>query len=328
MVCKVCSLKSAMKNNQVYLDPQNVEGSMQQLDRFYRLDETTTETLRRIVECYPKPVIMYVDEANAPMVVASPLDDLFTFNTETGELVLFSADPGTFVDALIEMWMFISGFDTLLGDDDYWKIEFAIGAWKPVRDNIKRNLNIPVSDEVLGVVGLPPEPDEAPLEDAYPFKTLVSTLNFVSFTQMIRLAGRRDIRVHFPDGTDQRVREVYRAMRRAIQQVGMDLGIEDVALFNRRLRTKLQMIERRFQPKDLPMPKGWNAFTQDHDAASGPEGRSDSDDSNEVGLMLGPPDEDEPAFGRLNGPPIESDDPDRKLAEGPFGAFIDTLFDD
>ena len=316
-----------MKNNQVYLDPQNVEASMQQLDRFYRLDDATTETLRRIVECYPKPVIMYVDEANAPLVVASPLDDLFTFNTETGELVLFSADPGTFVDALIEMWMYISGFDTLLGDDDHWKVEFAIGAWKPVRDNIKRQLNIPVNEDILGVVGLPPEPDEAPLEDPYPFKTLVSTLNFVSFTQMIRLAGRREIRVHFPDGTDPSVRDVYRAMRRAFRQVGLDLGIDDADQFNRRLRTRLQIIERRFNPGNLPMPANWNAFLQDRDAASG---TSDSDDSEEVGLMLGPPD-DEPAFGRLDGPQIDADEPDemeRRLADGPFGAFIETLFDD
>jgi hypothetical protein len=113
------------------------------------------------------------------------------------------------------------------------------------------------------------------------------------------------------------------------------LGIEDVAQFNRRLRTRLQIIERRFNPKDLPMPANWNAFTQDRDAASGEEGKSDSDDSEEVGLMLGPPD-DEPTFGRLDGPQIESDEPsfetfddtERRLADGPFGAFIETLFDD
>ncbi|NJL93139.1 MAG: hypothetical protein HC915_05140 [Anaerolineae bacterium] len=55
-----------MKNNQVYLDPHDVERSMQQLARFYHLDQPTLDMLRRVVQRYPRPVIVYVDEANAP----------------------------------------------------------------------------------------------------------------------------------------------------------------------------------------------------------------------------------------------------------------------
>src|SRR5688500_10373212 len=111
-----------MKNNQVYLDPHNPEQSMQQLNRFYRLNETTLRMMRRVIERYPKPVILYVDEANAPLFAQSPLDDQFTFNTQTGELVLFSPDPMTFIDAIIEMWMYVSGFETMMGAEDYWKV--------------------------------------------------------------------------------------------------------------------------------------------------------------------------------------------------------------
>jgi hypothetical protein len=323
-----------MKHNQVYLDPNDVDGSMRQLDRFYRLDNKTIETLRRILEHYPKPVIVYVDEANAPYLAASPLDDLFTFNPETGELVLFSADSDTFINALIEMWMYVTGFETMMGDDDFWKVEFAIGAWKPVRDSIKRRLKIDIKHEITTVVGLPPEPEETPLEDPYPFLTLVSTLNIISFTQMIRLAGREEVRVHFPLGTSPKVIEVYRIARRAMHAVGDGLDIQDVEEFNRRLKSQLDSLERRYRPGQLPLPAGWQFSGEDREADSSPP---PDEDEGAGQVLLGPPDDEAP-FGNLPNAadpwsgalfaPSEDDEVDQRIAKGPFGQFIDTLFDD
>lgn len=322
-----------MKNNQVYLDPKNIAHSMKQLMRFYRLDYKTMDMLRRIVEKYPKPVILYVDEANAPLMAHSPLDDPFTFNTETGELVLFSAKPEVFVDALIEMWMYISGFETLLGDDDHWKIEFAIGAWKPVKNTIKRRLGIPVMEDISLVVGLPPDPDEAPPEDPYPFRSLTATFNRVAFEQMIRLAGRAEVQVHFPPGTHPQVIEVYQVMRKAMYHVAANLGIDDAQTFNQRLHVALTELEKRYHPKDLPEPPiSWLSQTS-RDAASGEENPSRSEDNEaSTAILLGPPEDDEESpFGRL---PTKGSDPDDmtavdlRLRNGPFARFIDTLFED
>lgn len=344
-----------MKNNQVTIDPNNVDASLRQLNRFYRVDDETLQMLRRVIEQYPKPIIMYVDEANAPLFAHSLLDDLFTFNMQTGELILFSADPHTFIDAIIEMWMFVEGFQTLMGDKDYWKVEFAIGAWKPVKNNIKEQLGIPVQRRFLGFVGLPPELEDAPMEDPYPFKTLVESFNLIAFTEMVRFAGRDDIRVHFPDGTASEVKEAYYAVRRAVREVGSDLGIADVDAFNQRLIDKIEEISERFEPHKLPIPEEWKALNQDMDAASGAEGKTDEDESeSNIALLLGPP-KDEPEIGQLlssdnpddetprdenaDEPDMDTDSPfddldeeqrrlDRKLANSPFADFIETLFDD
>lgn len=321
----------SMKNNQVYLDPENVDSSMHQLERFYRLDQKTLQMLRRVVQRYPRGVLVYVDEANAQSMMLSPLDDLFTFNGETGELVLFSADATTFINGLIEMWMYVVGFDTMMGGTDHWKVEFAIGAWKPIRDNLKRQLDIPVHHQVMVEVGQPPDPQDALPDDPYPFKTLVSTFNIIAFTQMIRFAGRDDVKVHFPPGTDPRVIETYYTMRSAMKAVSAGLGIEDVEEFNRRLHHRVQQIHDQYHPDTLPMPQGWEFLEDGHEAAS------DYDDNpeNANNIMLGPTDDDSP-IGQLPPPsswgqrktPKSQREVDQKLEQGPFGQFIDKLFED
>src|SRR5262245_20816945 len=49
------------------------------------------------------------------LVQVSPLEDPFTFDMETDELILYTDNPATLVDAIIEMAMFLSGFNTLIG---------------------------------------------------------------------------------------------------------------------------------------------------------------------------------------------------------------------
>lgn len=338
-----------MKNNQVYINPADPEGSMRQLQRFYRLDDKTLRMVRRVVEHYPKPIILYVDEANAPLMANSFLDDLFTFNTETGELVLFSSDPQTFIDATIEMWMYISGFETLMGSDGLWQTEFAIGAWKPVRDNIKGALGIPNQRDIQAIVGLPPDPDEAPLEDPDPFKTLVSTMNLIAFMQMIRLAGRGEVRVQFPPETHPSVIEAYFDAKYAIQRVGKGLTVRDAETFNTRLAAEVRRIEEKYKPDQLPLPAGWD----DGDDRAFPSDDNRTDDGSEEAIALSPESEDEPSIGKLltdwtrkDDAEIEEEfdrefeqwlepnstelfDPTIEALKGsPFEAFIETLFDD
>jgi len=318
-----------MKNNQVYLDPHNLTVSLARLAYFYPLDPQTLDILERILRHFPKGVIVYVDEANAPLQGLSELDDPFTFDTETGELILFSAEAPVFIDALIEMWMFIMGFETLMGSEHYWHVEMAIGAWKGVKNNLKAQLGIPIQTQKRGIFGLPPSPEEAPLEDPYPFRTLVASLNILSFTQMIRLAGREQISVHFPRGTDPKVIEVYYTARTHLREISQGLGVQDAAEFNRRLKAKIAYFTERYQPQNLPTLEEWNA-SQDK-----PSAHQDALPDNAGGVLLGPP-SDTNEIGDLPlakaAPQAASKDDmreiDARLAASPFASFIETLFDD
>lgn len=248
---------SDLKQYRVYLDPNDLEAATRELSRVYDLDVHTLQVLRRILVLCPRPVLLYVDEVSASLYGDMPLVDKFTFNMQTDELILFSRDPITLIDALIEMAMYVVGFVTMIGVDDHWKTEFTIGAWKPVRNRVKRQLGIPVMDEPQWIVGLPPSQEEAPLEDPYPFRTLVSELDIVSFTQMVRLAARNDVEVNFPGGSDPRVIQVYIRMKTAMNQVADGLYMDDWREFNHRLRQMVQDLEDEYQPQTLPAPLWW-----------------------------------------------------------------------
>ncbi len=307
---------SDMKQNRVYLDPEDIDESLRQLRRIYDLDAETLEMLRRVMELYPRPVLLYVDEANAPLYSQIPLMDKFTFNLQTDELVLFSRDPMTFIDALVEMAMYAAGFATLMGVDEQWKVEFVIGAWKPVKNRIKRRLGIPVNDEPQWVVGLPPPPDEAPPEDPYPFRTLVSQLDLASFTQMVRLGARDDVEVNFPSGTDPRVIQVYIRVKTAMYQVAEGLTLDDWREFNRRLLQMIQELEEEYQPHNLPVPVWWRQILDRAHPEEGPTpvGQGERDGIN------GPVD---PA-NNLPAPDAAGPKSDEW---NPFAAYLDQLFD-
>ncbi len=301
---------SNLKQNRVYVDPGDPEAALQQLARVYALNEETLAMLRRVIALYPRPVLLYVDEANAPIWSRDPLADKFTFNMETDELVLFSRDPMTFVDAMIEMAMYVAGFSTMMGVDAIWKVDFTIGSWKPVKNHIKRQLNLPVWDTPQWIVGLPPSPEEAMLEDPYPFRTLVSQLDLASFSQMVRLAARDDVEVNFPTGADPRVIQVYIRMKTAMHQVADGLGLADWREFNRRLLRTVQELEEEYQPHKLPVPLWWRE-------------RKDTDAPKEEPVLAGEGDAGEA------GPPGEPKEPEAgEKPWDPFEAYIDQLFDD
>jgi hypothetical protein len=118
---------------------------------------------------------------------------------------------------------------------------------------------------------------------------------------------------------------------------GDGLDIQDAEEFNHRLKSQLDSLERRFRPGQLPLPAGWQFLGEDKEADSSPPPNEDNADGQ---VLLGPPDDESP-FGDLPtsdnawlddlfAPPEEDDDDevDRRIAKGPFGKFIDTLFED
>ncbi len=299
-----------MSSSHVRLDPQDVEGSLRQLAQVFRLDAATLALVERVIPLCARTFDMYLDDVQASYLGDLALADRFTFDIETDELVLFSPDANTLIDALIEMAMYLAGFLTMIGGDDIWVLEFTIGAWKPVKNRIKRGLGIPVRDRPSGVVGLPPPPERAPDDDPYPFRTLVSRYTLTSFQLMVRLAARDEITVYFPPETHPKVLAAYVYMRRAMQDVAKGVGIEDHAVFNSRLLHEIQRLENLFHPGQLS-PEGWL-----HRSAGSSTGTSSMpDQAEQLGLFS----------SRDDIAPPDPDDPPRT---NPFESFIDQLFPD
>lgn len=240
-----------MVYQRVTLAPTDLDNSIQRLSEVYNLEMPLLSTLRRIVALFPRSVEMYLDEIRAGVYSTLPLADRFTFDIETDDLILFASDPETFIDAMIETAMYLTGFSTMIGNEEAWVIEFTIGAWKPVKNRLKRQLGIPVRDKPSGIAGLPPAPDKAPGDDPYPFRTLVSRFDRDSFYQMVVLAAREEITVYFPPETHPKVLAVYVYMRRAMQEVAKGIDITDHTQFNANLLTEIQRLENLFHPRAL-----------------------------------------------------------------------------
>lgn len=289
---------SNMHHKCVTLDPKNLELSIQQLADTYELDSHTLAIAQRIVSLYVRPVTVCMDPANTILYENLALADKFTFDMETDELVLFAQDPDTVINALIEMAMYMAGFSTLLGNDEEWVIEFAVGAWKPVKNRIKRQLGIEVHEKPRGVVGLPPAPDQHAPSDPYPFRTLVSSYDLGSFYQMVILAARDDIAVYFPPEAHPKVLAVYVYMRRAMQEVAQGVTLGDYQTFNERLIETIRRLETLFDPANLPPP--------------GTRNHSSTADSDRLGMF--PND--------LTSSHTSTAQPD------PFESFIEELFSD
>lgn len=230
------------------LDPQYPEFSVQQLDEVCDLHPETLLGLRRVIALYPRLTYLTLDE----QAVDRPegLGDPFTFDTEHDELVLFSRDEAACVDGLVELAMYLSGFATLLGEAEDWVVEFAIGAWRSVRNNLKRDFDLPLSEHVVGMVGEPPAPDanaDTPAE-AHPFHTLVSSFGTSSFYTMILLAGHQEIAVYFPPQTNPKVLAAYIYARRAMHEISRGIGLGDHEEFNRRLLDSIHRLTALFWP--------------------------------------------------------------------------------
>ncbi len=163
-----------------------------------------------------------------------PLVDAFTFDLERDWLMVYKSDPEVLIDAIIEMAMFLRGFNTAIGTDGPWRVDLTIGAWRVVRQNIKRLLMIPDTVPQFAV--------ELPVNT-------VAQLDQVTFAGMVFLAGQVHTQVRFPPEAARNVVEAYHRLRRIILTVGLGLGLDDVRTFNQRLVRALLHIESVLLPK-------------------------------------------------------------------------------
>ncbi|NLX09277.1 MAG: hypothetical protein GXY36_06440 [Chloroflexi bacterium] len=297
-----------MNRDNVILDPGDLEGTLRRLALAYDLTPDVLEMVAQVLAIYPCSARVRYDEAAALLYQGISLTDKFTFNIETDDLIVFDDSPETLIDALIEMAMYLTGFSTMLGNEEEWVVEFTAGAWKLVRNQIKRRLDLPVSDEPRAIVGQPPKATGPSAGDPYPFRRLVSQYHLGSFYQMVVLAARHDVQVYFPPETHPKVLAVYVYMRRTMQEVAQSLDIPDYQEFNQRLIQAVQRLHHLFDPANLPPPGAEG--TQHLHQLPAPR-----DESGPKGLLL---------------PRVQSPTHDAPQSEkhDPFAAFIEELFAD
>jgi hypothetical protein len=154
---------------------------------------------------------------------------------DTDELIIFSDDPRVVLDALIEMAMFMCGFTTLIGLPDEWKVQVAIGAWRRIRESLKREYALPFIPGQMWSVNLTPEG--------------VARFDEDSFMIAVTLAGCAEVEVDFPDGTAPQLIRAYHHMERVYDAISDSLGLADSVTFNRRLHVALALIERHIAPR-------------------------------------------------------------------------------
>jgi len=204
------------------------------------------EDLQRVIVLHRQPFTLVL-RPDAPIELW-PLVDAFTFDLERDCLVVYKTDPDVLLDAIIEMAMFLRGFNTAIGTDGPWRVDLAIGAWRVVRQNVKRSLLIPESAMQFAV--------ELPAHT-------VSQLDSVTFAGMVFLAGQVNTQVRFPEDAARSVVEAYHRLRRIILTVGLGLGLDDVRTFNQRLIRALVHTETALLPK--PAATAFDNFIESGD---------------------------------------------------------------
>ncbi len=238
-----------MSKTNLYVDKTDSASIEELIDAFDAHQTYHEQAIRAALGIHDRPFLLYIDHVNRPQL--SPLQDAFTFNTETDELVIFTDDPSALVDAILEMALFVRGFSTVMGLDDEWKVQVAIGTWRYVREALK---------VTLGLETTPYKQWNANLE-----LESVERFDLISFSAMVFLAGRPDVDISFPTGTSGLVISAYERLVRIIEAVSLNVGLTEASIFNRRLNRALSLIE------DSIMPKELSPF----DDLFGPEGFSD-----------------------------------------------------
>jgi hypothetical protein len=238
-----------MGKSSYYIDNGDTDSIEELISAFDSQGTPHEAMIRKALEIHNRPFILYVDHINELNI--SPLQDAFTFNMETDELVVFTDDPEALIDALLEMAMFLRGFNTVMGVDDEWKVQIAIGAWRHVRETLKSELGLASPYEKVWTI----EPELETVEH----------YNQIAFGAMVFLASRSDIEVNFPQGTSQLCISAYRRLSHVMETIAHNIGIDDQARFNRRLSRALTWIE------DSILPQNMSPF----DDLFGPDGFSD-----------------------------------------------------
>jgi hypothetical protein len=218
-----------------HIDQQDPQSIRELIDAFDVHGSFFEDAIRTALSIHERPftLLLYSDQVDPSRL--SPLQDAFTFDINSDELILYSDDAALLIDAIIEMAMFQRGFNTIMGADDEWKVQVAIGAWRHVRESIKEQLQIAPPLEKVWSASLDLE--------------TVQHFNLISFGTAVFLASRPDVDVVFPEGTSSTVITIYHRLSRIMATVAFDIGISDHVAFNRRLGRALHWIEETIVPQ-------------------------------------------------------------------------------
>ncbi len=184
-----------------------------------------------------RPFSVFIDYLNR-IESSDPTRDPFTFDMDADELIVLNDDPAVMLDALIEMALYMKGFLTLLGVEQTWKIQVAIGAWRHVRRGMRAGLGLPVTPERAWAAQVNPES--------------VSVYDEDTFTQIVALAGCPDVDVVFPPGTAPELVNAYQHLSRIIALVADSITVADHVEFNQRLLRAVSLIEEKIAPPSQP----------------------------------------------------------------------------
>ncbi len=224
----------ATRKNTYLIDANNTMGLEGLIDAVNARGSPYEMPIRTAAHLQNLPFAVFIDYLRRP-ADPSPVQDLFTFDMDTDELILFSDEARVALDALLEMAMFMRGFTTLMGLADEWKVQVAIGAWRRVRESLKRAHDLPYWDGQMWSVNLTSEG--------------VAHFDEDSFSMAVTLAGCIEVDVDFPVGTSPKLIEAYRQMGRVYDAISDSLGLADSVTFNRRLHVALTLIEQHIAPR-------------------------------------------------------------------------------
>jgi hypothetical protein len=197
-------------------------------------DPASVAAIRTAVSLCHRPFTLQLDHTTRQSL--SPLHDQFTFNLDDDTLIVFSTRAETLLDALIEMAMFLKGFNTLMGLEDEWKVNIAIGAWRYMRRDLRRLYNLFPS----------PGPDwSVPLDAA-----IVEDYTYFAFNTVVFFACHPAVEVIFPAEANPVVVAAFERIEHIVQSIPANLTLDDYMLFNRRLATALLLIEDHIVPDD------------------------------------------------------------------------------
>ncbi|MBN1964438.1 MAG: hypothetical protein JW910_07315 [Anaerolineae bacterium] len=251
-----------MKQDRLYLEPQDVEGTLLELAHVVRgLDEAVIGQVRCILPLFARRAMLLLAERQDGLFNRdNPFYERFTFDLETDTLLLFSTEPDVICTALIEMAMYLAGFSAPPALPIMWQTELAWGAWRVVMRNIRRSLGIAQPQERREAN----QGREGPVLASWTpsgtrhFQALVAQLDSISFAYMVRIAGREDVAIRFPANADPAVQRTYRHAREAVRQIGMGVLLGNSVVFNRRLSEALLDLDETFQPEKLVAPVWWH----------------------------------------------------------------------
>jgi len=223
-----------MSKSSYYVDQSDPTSIQELIDTVDVRGTYYEDAILGALSLHARPFILYIDFVHRPQ--SSPLDDAFTFNIETDELVIFTDEPESLIDAILEMAMFMRGFNTLLGVEDEWKVQVAIGAWRHVRERLKAQLQV-----------IPPSGNRWSVNLEL---DTVANFNIISFTTVVYLASLPQVEVVFPEGTSALVVSAYERLSRIMQAVALDVDLTDHVKFNRRLNRAVAWIEESILPQN------------------------------------------------------------------------------